>query len=306
MRAGVWGVLAGLVLAGCAVAPARFVPQARQAPADTSTARVPHPYSPQIRAHFTQLENDRVASRLMRTEAAPADAPFSATRLATDYLAIALREEHASPGGAPSVLRRWTAPVVYDVRFGESVPAAQRQGDLANIGAVVGRMAGATGHPMRVLPVGQPGGNFHVLILSEGERQNAAPLLRQLVPGIGNAAIDLITGLGTETLCLAMAFSRGGGATYTEAVAVIRAEHPDLTRLSCIHEELAQGLGLASDSPSARPSVFNDDQEFATLTQHDLLLLRLHYDPRLRPGMTEAEARPIVFSIASTLVPGET
>ena len=46
------------------------------------------------------------------------------------------------------------------------------------------------------------------------------------------------------------------------AVAIVRGEHPDLMRLSCIHEELAQGLGLANDSPYARPSVFNDDEEF--------------------------------------------
>jgi hypothetical protein len=44
---------------------------------------------------------------------------------------------------------------------------------------------------------------------------------------------------------------------------VIRAEHPDLLRLSCLHEEIAQGLGLPNDSPRARPSIFNDDEEFA-------------------------------------------
>ncbi|MCB1395117.1 MAG: DUF2927 domain-containing protein, partial [Rhodobacteraceae bacterium] len=108
-----------------------------------------------------------------------------------------------------------------------------------------------------------------------------------------------------ETFCLVMAFSRDGSAAYSEAVAIIRAEHPDLTRLACYHEELTQGLGLASDSDRARPSIFNDDQEFALLTDHDLLLLRIHYDPRLRPGMTEATARPLIFTIASELVAGE-
>lgn len=55
----------------------------------------------------------------------------------------------------------------------------------------------------------------------------------------------------------------------------------------------------------ARPSIFNDDEEFSLLTRHDELLLRILYDPRLRPGITEAEARPIVTTIATELMGGE-
>jgi len=86
---------------------------------------------------------------------------------------------------------------------------------------------------------------------------------------------------------------------------VIRSEHPDLLRLSCIHEELTQGLGLPNDSPRARPSIFNDDEEFALLTDQDELLLRILYNPALRPGMTAAEARPIVESLARRLAGGD-
>ncbi|WP_372802367.1 DUF2927 domain-containing protein, partial [Paracoccus seriniphilus] len=48
----------------------------------------------------------------------------------------------------------------------------------------------------------------------------------------------------------------------------------------------------------------NDDEEFALLTRHDELLLQILYDPRLRPGMTAAEATPIVRSIATELLDG--
>ena len=75
-------------------------------------------------------------------------------------------------------------------------------------------------------------------------------------------------------------------------------------RLSCLHEELAQGLGLANDSPQARPSIFNDDEEFALLTPMDEYLLAMLYDPSLRPGMTEAEVRPIVYPLAARLLGG--
>jgi len=72
-------------------------------------------------------------------------------------------------------------------------------------------------------------------------------------------------------------------------------------RLACIHEELAQSLGLPNDSKTARPSIFNDDQEFAFLTRQDELMLRILYDQALYPEMTAAEARPIVDMLASNL-----
>jgi hypothetical protein len=48
-----------------------------------------------------------------------------------------------------------------------------------------------------------------------------------------------------------------------------------------------------------RPSIFNDDGEFALLTEHDEHLLRILYDPRLKPGMTAEEAMPLVRRIVA-------
>jgi hypothetical protein len=76
-------------------------------------------------------------------------------------------------------------------------------------------------------------------------------------------------------------------------------------RLACIHEEVAQALGLVNDSPTARPSIFNDNEEFGLLTLHDELLLKILYDDRLTPGMSAAVAAPIVRQIASELVDGQ-
>ncbi len=61
-------------------------------------------------------------------------------------------------------------------------------------------------------------------------------------------------------------------------------------------------MGLANDSPSARPSIFNDDEEFSLLTAHDEYLLRILYNPRLEVGMDEAKAAPIVREIAENLM----
>jgi hypothetical protein len=113
-----------------------------------------------------------------------------------------------------------------------------------------------------------------------------------------------VTTMPRNTYCLVYAYAASGSSAYSRAFAVIRAEHPDLLRTSCFHEEIAQGLGLANDSRQARPSIFNDDEEFALLTGMDEKMLRILYDPALRPGMTEAEARPIVESLATRLTDG--
>lgn len=265
------------------------------------------PQSADLRAYYTAIETDRRARGLMRTDNGAQDVTMTPARLAQTYVDIALREEHSATGartGSPSVLRRWETPVRYSLEFGPSVGRAARVRDFQDVRALAARLATASGHSIAVTPLGQTDGNFHVLVLSESERQAAGPRIEALIPGIDERAVRLITDMPRETFCLVLAFARDGSAAYTEAVAVIRAEHPDLTRLACYHEELTQGLGLANDSSRAHPSIFNDDQEFALITDDDLLLLRLHYDPRLHPGMTEREARPLIFSIASELVAG--
>jgi hypothetical protein len=141
--------------------------------------------------------------------------------------------------------------------------------------------------------------------VSEDEREALGPKVRAFLPNLSPGDVAGITGMPRTTYCLVYALSGGNSGAYTRAFAVIRAEHPDLLRLSCLHEELTQGLGLPNDSPRARPSIFNDDEEFALLTDQDELLLRMLYSPELRPGMTPEEARPIVETLARRLTGGD-
>ena len=87
------------------------------------------------------------------------------------------------------------------------------------------------------------------------------------------------------------------------AVVMIRAELPDALIESCIEEEMAQTLGLFNDDPKVRPTIFNDDEEFGLLTEHDRLLLSILYDQRLKPGMSRETAMPLVRQISSELLP---
>ena len=73
--------------------------------------------------------------------------------------------------------------------------------------------------------------------------------------------------------------------------------YPDAIRRHCIAEELTQALGLADDSNIVRDSIFNDASARLRIAPWDALMVRILYDPRLRPGMHKSEAMPIVRRI---------
>jgi len=310
-----FGAAALAGLAACGDAPVEVsapVPDRPSTAPDTSPvpqpgAEAPSAASEALSLFYARLETDLLSRGLLRRDGGGPDAPLTDTMLARNFERIALFDEYVFDGPSiraetsESFLRRWQEPVRFGVEFGARVPEAQRAEDRSNVAGFVRRMSRVSGHPM-VYDEADP--NFHVLILTEDDRRSIAPRLRDLVPGITDTSIRAFQTPDRGTLCLVLAFSPGNSAVYTKAVALIRAEHPDLLRLSCIHEELAQGLGLANDSPLARPSIFNDDEEFALLTTHDELLLKMLYDPRLTPGMTAPEARPIIRQIASELMGG--
>lgn len=257
------------------------------------------------RDFYSRAEKALRGQGRLRRDRVPMDAPVDVETLTRNFLAIALRDEYGSggmqptTGGVPAPLRRWRDPVRLQLEFGATTDVAARRAYRIEVSQFAQRLAQATGHPVSLA---DGSGNFVVMVLSDDERRVIGPRLAQLVPGIPAQDIAVIQALDPDNFCTVFAYSRGAEPVYSNAVALIRAELPPLLQTSCIHEELAQGMGLANDSPSARPSVFNDDEEFALLTRHDELLLQILYDPRLRPGMSAAEAEPIVRQIAGELL----
>jgi hypothetical protein len=305
------GLLA-LALAGCAQGMAPVSPVLKpvsrpDAPGDAAPVRVARPTSEKsaaLRSYFNQVQNAQLSQGLLRRDGGGPDTPFTNTMLARNFEQIAFFNEYDgnfSGRGGPSPLRRWTDPVRMEVIFGDSVPPSQRASDLAQISGYATRLSRVTGHPVSM--GGKP--NFIVVIAGEDDRAEALSRAAARMNGISAASLAPLARMRRDTYCAVAAYASGGAAnTYSAALAVIRTENPGLLRQSCIHEELAQGMGLANDSPSARPSIFNDDDEFALLTRHDELLLRMLYDPRLRIGMSAAEARPTVLMLARELLGG--
>ncbi|MCE0507081.1 MULTISPECIES: DUF2927 domain-containing protein [unclassified Roseivivax] len=313
-RAYPW-LAAGLALAlsGCALidqspAPPGTAPQARPdalTPPPPSAAREPSAESRELARYYERVEADLVGQGLMRTDGGGIDTPYTDTQLARNFEQIALAEEYRRgaglqrSGGELGPVKKWRQPIRVAAEFGASVPEEARRANDAELGRYVTRLARVTGHP---ISMSESRTNFHVLFMSEDDRDQIAPRIKALVPDIDPASLSVFRSLPRAIHCLVIAFSdEPGGYAYGKAIAVIRAEHPGLLMKSCIHEEVAQGLGLANDSPSARPSIFNDDDEFALLTTHDEMLLKILYDPALTPGMSAETARPIIRRLATEL-----
>ncbi len=261
------------------------------------------------RAYYAQTQETLLSSGLLRTDGGGADATFDATDLAANFLKIAFYDEYDPALNslvqqeAPSTLSRWAQPVRVSLEFGPSVSAVRQATERARVGSYLGRLSALTG---LTISIEDRRTNFVLYIGSVDERRALGPRLQQALPGLSPELEQGVTRMGHANFCLVYVNTDATGKFKERAMAVIPSELPDLMGLMCLQEELAQGLGLGNDSRAARPSIFNDDNEFATLTPQDELMLRMLYAPALRPGMTEAQARPIVITLASRLMGGET
>lgn len=306
---GAQACLAALWLAACegSVAPGG-TPAITDIPPAAPTLQPASDETLKAIAYYRKLQSNYQGQGLYRTDGGGPDTPFTARDLTENFLTIAFFDEFSdrggrlTAGGAEAKLHRWDGPVRVRLEFGPSVPLEQRRHDRATVLAYLARLSGLTGLSIRL---SDTAANFQILVQNPDERRvDAGPILR-FAPGTSRAALASAQNLAPDIYCTVFGYSPGRSALYDRSLAIVRAELPDLMRLACYHEELAQGLGLINDSPRARPSIFNDNQEFALLTKQDALMLRILYDPRLSPGMSLAEARPIVETIAAELIPGK-
>lgn len=297
------GLAVAILLSGCIPTPADRAPSP---PSVVAASIAPDDETLKAMAHYSAIEATRRANGLLRTDGGGADTPFSARDLAENFIAITFFDEFSDQDGQLVAserevrLHRWTRPLRVAIEFGASVPPDQQARNRAEITAYVARLSHITGLPAETTDMNA---NFLVIVANPLERRALRNRIIAFAPGTSNAALDSALHMAPSTYCTVFGYSPGQSSFYDRSLAVLRAELPPLMLSACIHEELAQGIGLVNDSPSARPSIFNDNAEFALLTRQDELLLKMLYDPRLKPGMTLAEARPVIELIASELLP---
>ena len=263
--------------------------------------------SQDLSRYYGELERRLILRGLMRTDRGGPDTPFTKEDLIRDFQALAFYGEYVSGHGftkaiaQPTELSKWEDPVRVRLLFGPSVSAKTRESDRQTVTELLDRLTNVTRHPIMLV---EDNSNFDVLVANEDERYDILTQLQHQRHPIGHQSASLLKTIPKELQCVVLAYSSTPfSKKYVQALAVIRAEHPPLLRKACFHEEIAQGLGLSNDSPKARPSIFNDDDEFALLTEYDEILLNILYDPRLRSGMSLNTAAPVLRQIINERYP---
>ena len=119
--------------------------------------------------------------------------------------------------------------------------------------------------------------------------------------------------------CYGLTFQPHGRPTSNEIAGVLVAVATDVSlpfAKYCISGRVAQLLGLFGSSELIRPSVFSRNKVLlggsatsfsffaSSPTDDDKVLIRAHYDPRLKIGMDRNDALPIARTIIEEIVKG--
>jgi len=252
--------------------------------------------SPEV---YMRLTEDLLSKGHLRVDPAPKDAPINSTGLARSFRDVTFSYEFHFDGDRivnqrlEKPLKRWRGVIRYKL-IGDAY-TAQDEAEIAELTQRIGDLTGLwflrtdKAHDMLISVAGPKGREDVSSYLAE----RGMPVYRQRYD---------IWRRTPEWMCGAtLSASNADPGRLVFAHIFIRSEVSGLLRKACLQEEIIQSLGLTNDSDDARPSIFNDDQEFAVMTRHDELLLRALYDPRLRTGMTADQAMPIAEEILKDL-----
>ena len=307
-------VLAGmLALSACDETVTSPRPESRATPAPTKIAPhkevQPSPRSVELADHYERVQAQLLTRGLLRQDGGGPDTPYGQRDVVRNFVQIAAFSELTLDGdaftadGSANPIRHWTKPVRVMLDFGETANAALQADIRDTVERYIKRLSRLTG---RAIFLVEEGPDFTVAVLNVDELGRYEANIQRQFPDVSAALANQMVDLPRAENCVVYTFAQQEQPNRIHsAVALIRAEHPKLLRDKCLHEEIAQGLGLINDSPAARPSIFNDDDEFALLTSHDELLLRMLYDPRMPLGAGPEEARSAAQTIASELLGNE-
>lgn len=198
-------------------------------------------------------------------------------------------EFHMESGRALPRFTRFEGPITVAMT-GEVPPSAH-----ADLSRVMQRMRNEAGIDIRPATVGQASVTIDF-------QPRAA--MRRAVP---SAACFVVPNVSSFDEYRAL---RGSGGTdwalltRRDRVAIVVPSDtaPQEVR-DCLHEELAQAIGPLNDLYHLSDSVFNDDNFHTVLTGFDMLVLRVHYDPALASGMSQAEVAARLPAILDRLNP---
>ena len=255
--------------------------------------------------YYSRLEERKTSLGLLRQDGGGADTPFDVNDIVEAFVQLAFYNEYnidknqLLPNSNSVSLAKWKSNTNISVRFGKSVGKKQKEKDLQEIRGLIRNLSDITDHKVEFSKQNE---NMYIVIANRKEIKTLIGEIGLKHPEFDPTRIPIITQLPTDIHCIAMtSMSSEPNSAISSALVIIRSELPVIMRRACFHEEIAQSLGLTNDSHLARPSVFNDDDEFATLTKFDEILLKILYDHRLNSGISKREASELVRQIANEI-----
>ena len=220
------------------------------------------------------------------TVAADEDVPWKSPDFLVDsFVEVSMKNGYST---RQNPVRKWMTPVRYFIvhRVGDE----ELHRELVDAHFL--HLAQITGLSIQPAET-RAAANFLVVLTSEAGLE--ADLPRYF--GADSARQNEI--LFRHSLCMA-GFATERRGTIVRAVALIPVDaaraRSDLA--SCVVEELTHAMGLGNDTAKALPSIFSRKSNLAFLSGLDHLVLRMLYDPRIKPGMNEKTALPVLKAIA--------
>jgi hypothetical protein len=104
----------------------------------------------------------------------------------------------------------------------------------------------------------------------------------------------------TDPQCMTSVKSDAEGA-IVRTVSFIIVDKGDTVFLDCAYHELLHAFGLSNHDQRNPWTTLNQHRMVGYLSVYDRSLLTLLYDPRLRPGMTAAQARAVLPGVIEDL-----
>jgi len=263
------------------------------------------PQELKLRKYYSRVEARKLSMGLLRQDGGGADTPFDLDDIIEVFEKLAFYNEYniddnqLLPNSNPVSLGKWKTQVNISPRFGDSVSIKQKEQDTIEIANLLSVLSDATNHKIKLTDKNT---NMYIVIGNQKEIVELTNEISLDLEEFDPKRIPIIAKLPRDIHCMAMtSVSSDQGSEIESALVIIRNELPNLMRRACFHEEIAQSLGLTNDSHLARPSIFNDDDEFSTLTKLDKILLNILYDNRLKSGIVRNEATQLVRQIANEI-----
>ncbi|HXF90146.1 MAG TPA: DUF2927 domain-containing protein [Xanthobacteraceae bacterium] len=96
---------------------------------------------------------------------------------------------------------------------------------------------------------------------------------------------------------------RDDGFRVVRSEAVITTDAGEFAFYDCTYEKLLRALGPINDDLTLSWSTFNSEVRKGFFGVYDQYLLNMLYDRRIRPGMTEAQAQPLLPEVLRSVRP---